>query len=541
MQGKISVDEKKLAILKEWQVPLRTVKQVRQLVGFLSYYRAFIPSFATITAPLTDLLKGKKTEVDWTLEATQAVELAKQALWDACQRYAWDANREDRVTTDASGVGIGATLEQKVEGVGWAPVAFWSRKLSDAEKRYSIVDQEWLAVVDAVTRHWRHYLKGRKFILRTDHSPLRQLLKHKGEDFSNRQLRWFERLHEFNFDVEHLSGVNNVAADALSRAYVVSALELGLEVKKHQQLGLEEVHKAAASDLEYQELVKDVSENGSIRWELREDRLLQDGGGRILVPKDSILRNKIILEAHEPPFVGHFGVKRTSDLIARIWRWDRMRSDVEKIVSTCDLCQRAKMKSKRDEAPIELMIAESPWEMVTIDFLSGFVPSSPGRFEGCIVVCDRFSRMMHVKECSTHPTAREAARLFIQLVIRAHGVPRFVLTDRGAQFESTLWKAVMERLGTRVQLASTHHPQTNGLTERMNRTLIVMLRKVCLMQKEQWVEALPLVEFAYNNSVHSATRISPFQAIHGFSPAIPASLLVPRILKQPPPKNLLTS
>ena len=152
MQGKISVDAKKLSILKEWQVPLKTVKQVRQLIGFLSYYRAFIPSFASMTAPLTDLLKGKKIEVEWTWEATQAVEKTKQALWDACQRYAWDPVREDRVTTDASGVGIGATLEQKVDGVGWAPVAFWSRKLSDAEKRYSIVDQEWLAVLSMPLR-----------------------------------------------------------------------------------------------------------------------------------------------------------------------------------------------------------------------------------------------------------------------------------------------------------------------------------------------------------------------------------------------------
>ena len=168
---------------------------------------------------------------------------------------------------------------KKWKGLDGLLVAFWSRKLSDAEKRYSIVDQEWLAVVDAVTRQWRHYLKGRKFVLRMDHSPLRQLLKHKGEDFSNRQLRWFERLYEFDFDIEHLSGVNNVAADALSRAYVVSALELGIEVKKHQQLGLEAVLAAVTDDVEYQGQVESIRERGSTRWEVRDDRLLQDGGG----------------------------------------------------------------------------------------------------------------------------------------------------------------------------------------------------------------------------------------------------------------------
>ena len=139
-QGKIMIDEEKLSLLKAWEPPFSTVKQVRQFMGFLSYYRAFVPGFSTLTAPLTDLLKGKKTEVVWTDEATEAVTETKQALLDACYRFAWDPKRPSRVTTDASGVGVGATLEQKIEGIGWAPVSFWSRKMSDAEKRYSVTD-----------------------------------------------------------------------------------------------------------------------------------------------------------------------------------------------------------------------------------------------------------------------------------------------------------------------------------------------------------------------------------------------------------------
>ena len=132
--GQILIDEDKLSLLKVWKPPFSTVKQVRQLMGFLSYYRAFVPNFSTITAPLTELLKGKKKEITWTEEASESVEKTKQALLDACQRFAWDGQRPTRVTTDASRVGVGATLEQRIEGVGWAPIAFWSRKMSDAEK-----------------------------------------------------------------------------------------------------------------------------------------------------------------------------------------------------------------------------------------------------------------------------------------------------------------------------------------------------------------------------------------------------------------------
>ena len=422
-QGKIMIDEDKLSLLKAWEPPFSTVKQVRQFMGFLSYYRAFVPNFSTLTAPLTDLLKGKKNEVVWTDEATEAVTETKRALLDACHRFAWDPKRPSRVTTDASGVGVGATLEQKIEGIGWAPIAFWSRKMSDAEKRYSVTDQEWLAVVEAVTQHWRHYLKGIRFLLRTDHSPLRQLRRNKGEDFSNRQLCWFERLSEFCFEVKHLPGQNNKIADALSRAYVISALEIQGEGKRQYQLGIDQVKEAAKDDSKFQELLKTARDQPSCVWSINIDGLLEDGGGRLLVPQDSIFRTKIILEAHEPAFVGHFGVRHTKELVKRNWKWSSLDADVEHVVETCDLCQRAKGVTKRDEAPIELMVAEYPWEMVTIDFLSGFIPSVPGRWEGCVVVCDRFSRMIYVRECAVHPSAKDAAVLFVQLVFRAHGLP----------------------------------------------------------------------------------------------------------------------
>ena len=98
---------------------------------------------------------------------------------------------------------------------------------------------------------------------------------------------------------------------------------------------------------------------------------------------------------------------------------------------TCDVCQRVQSRKRGDEAPIEVIVAEGPWQVITIAFLSGFVPSVPGGWQGYVVVCDRFSWMMYVKECSTHPMAKEAAALFIQLVVRAYRVPRKIISDRG--------------------------------------------------------------------------------------------------------------
>ena len=525
--GKIVVDAQKLSRLDEWEPPLADKKQVRQFMGFASYYRAFIPGFATLTTPLTQLLRSTP-RWEWTEEAGQAMRETKQALLNSCERYAWDAGREDRVTTDASGVGIGATFEQRIEGVGWAPVAFWSRKLSEAERRYSATDQEWLAVVDAVTKQWRHWLKGRKFVLRSDHGALKQLLTTKGEYYSNRQHRWAEKLQDFHFDFQHIPGPTNTAADALSRApsYYVSALELGRMARDNRQLGWDKIREAAEKDSDYQEALKEARQ-GCGQWKEQEGGVLVDKDGRIRIPQSAELRFLVILEAHEPAFCGHLGTKRTVEAVSRTWWWEGWQADVRAVVASCDVCQRFTHTTKKQQAPMATIVAVRPWEVVTMDFLSGFVPSSPGGWKGCVVICDRFTRMMHVRECGTHPTAKEAARLFVQLVIRGHGIPDKIITDRGTQFESILWQEVMQKLGTKVALASTHHPQTNGLTERMNRTLLGMIRRVCAEQKDQWVEALPLLEFAYNNSQHSATGVSPFQANEGRSPSVPATLLLP--------------
>ena len=122
--GKLKVDKAKLNKLVLWTALLTMVRQVRQLMRFLSYYRMFIPYFATVTTPLTDLLRGKAKKIKWTSRAEEAITTVKRMLWDACARYTWDSKRENRVTTDASGTGLGVTLEQRVEGISWVPVVF---------------------------------------------------------------------------------------------------------------------------------------------------------------------------------------------------------------------------------------------------------------------------------------------------------------------------------------------------------------------------------------------------------------------------------
>ena len=154
-------------------------------------------------------------------------------------------------------------------------------------------------------------------MLRTDYGPLIQILTKKGEEFSNRQMRWLEKLGDFTFDVVHFPGIENKAADALSRSHIISVLEIGEEARQHQLRGWEEIRGVAEKDSEYVEERAEVEQGRSVRGKEVRQGVIIDQIDRAVVPKDTVLRAKIILEAHEPPFCGYFGAKRTHEVVVR--------------------------------------------------------------------------------------------------------------------------------------------------------------------------------------------------------------------------------
>ena len=191
--GQIKIDPEKSAKICGWEPPLKSAKDVRKFWGLVSWCGMFIPHLASIAAPLTSL-SGARRKFVWTAEAEGAMRFIQQKCMNPPILLPWDPDRQTRVTTDASDVGLGAVLEQKVDET-WRPVEFWSRKLKAAETRYSATDKEWLAVVEAVSNHWRYLLEGRKTIVRTDHRPLigKLSMSSSNPPLLHRHARWIER------------------------------------------------------------------------------------------------------------------------------------------------------------------------------------------------------------------------------------------------------------------------------------------------------------------------------------------------------------
>ena len=209
-------------IRKILEIPTPTTKkQVRALLGLLSFYRRYIPNFATLTSPISDLTKESKARtITWTPVCEEALRKIKSAFSSAPVLKLPRLSDQFTLRTDASSVGLGAVLLQDFDGV-LHPVCFASRKLLDRERRYSTIERECLAIVWSISK-FSKFLWGSEFVLQTDHKPLTYLQTSKFKN--SRIMRWSLSLQEYRFSVEPLPGTQNVLADLLSRADLEQSL-----------------------------------------------------------------------------------------------------------------------------------------------------------------------------------------------------------------------------------------------------------------------------------------------------------------------------
>jgi hypothetical protein len=171
-----------------------------------------------------------------------------------------------------------------------------------------------------------------------------------------------------------------------------------------------------------------------------------------------------------------------------------------------------------------LPVPSVPWEDISIDFVLGLLRTKRGR-DSIFVVVDHFSKMDHFKPCHKSDNASHVAELFFTEIVRLHGGPNTIVSDRDTKFLSHFWRTLWFKLGTKLLFSTTCHPQTDGQTEVINRTLSTMLWAILKTNLKLCEECLPHIEFAYNRSVHSTTKISPFQVVYGFNPRAPIDLL----------------
>src|SRR5579859_3304064 len=202
-----------------------------------------------------------------------------------------------------------------------------------------------------------------------------------------------------------------------------------------------------------------------------------------------------------------------------------MSQDVKAYVSSCDACQRNKTVARAPSGLLQpLATPTKNWEQVSIDFIVQ-LPVTKNGHDSILVVVDRLSKQVHFLPTVTKVTAPEVAKLFFDQIFRLHGLLKVIVSDRDPKFISRFWQDLLKQLGTKTAMSTAHHPQTDGQTERANRTLEDMLRAYVNYKQDNWDDCLAAAEFAYNNSPQASTGFSPFFLNNGQDPLTPDAIL----------------
>ncbi|PRQ45918.1 putative nucleotidyltransferase, Ribonuclease H [Rosa chinensis] len=532
----ISVDPQKVVAVLNWERPT-TVTEIRSFLGLAGYYRRFVQDFSKIATPLTRLTR-KGVKFVWSEECEQSFQELKGRLTSAPVLVLPDDSGEYVVYSDASRQGLGCVLMQHGNVIAYA-----SRQLKPHELNYPTHDLELAAVVLAL-KLWRHYLYGARCQIFTDHKSLQYLLTQK--EINLRQRRWLELIKDYDCTIEYHPGRANVVADALSRKtypsllpspslshmrtvrvpllYELRATGVSLEGTDEfaaliasfhvRPILIDKVREAQLHDEALQE-VREAVENGA-----REDFIVRgDGalmfGNRICVPKQDDLKQEILEEAHSSPYAMHPGGTKMYRTLKEYYWWSNMKREIADYVRRCLVCQQVKAERQKPSGLLQpLPIPEWKWEHITMDFVSG-LPRSRNGHDSIWVIVDRLTKSAHFLPVSKTYKMDKYAELYLNEIVRLHGTPVSITSDRDPRFTSKFWSELMEALGTQSQFSTAFHPQTDGQTERTIQTLEDMLRACVLQFKGNWDNHVALIEFAYNNSYHSSIGMAPYEALYG--------------------------
>ena len=500
----IRMDPEKLRIIEEWPQP-KNLHELCSFIGMCSYYRRFIQKFSIIAGPLHDLTK-KKVKFQWTARENNAFLMLKEKLMSKPVLVLPDLTKPFEVECDACGDCLGAVLQQEGHAI-----AYESRCLNEQERVLGIYEKELLAVIHALDS-WKHYLLGTPFIIRTDHQSIKYFMTQ--TKLSDKQMRWANFLSQFHFHIAHIPGKHNLVADALSRRPQANAVS----VAYHNDLT--SMVDAYATDPDFADVMSALATGKT-----QDPFTLKDGfllnGSRLCVTQ--ALREKVMQESHAPPYAGHRGIQATTHAIETYFYWPSMKHDIQVYVSQCMMCQKVKYDRGKQVGLLQpLPIPDAPWESISMDFIFGLPKSIHGNM-GIRTIVDRFSKQAHFIPVKKTIKPYHMATLFVSNIFKYHGLPKSIVSDRDPRMTSLFWKGLFENLGTRLNFSSAYHPQTDGQSEIVNSTILDLLKSYVneVDQRNQWEKYLPLVEYAYNNTVHTSTGKSPFEIIEGRSKVPP--------------------
>nr|KYP68328.1 Retrotransposable element Tf2 [Cajanus cajan] len=479
----VQPDPSKVQAILDWPPP-RNLTALRGFLGLTGFYRRFIRHYAALAAPLTDLLRST-TSFHWSDTEMQAFKNLQEALTTAPVLALPNFQASFDIETDASSTAVGAVLLQSGH-----PIAYFSKKLCSKLQVASAYAREMYAITESIKK-WRQYLIGHHFRIFTDQQSLRHMFSQVFQ--TPDQQKWAAKLQGFSYEILYKPGKQNRVADALSR--VPDSHELiFLAISTIIPDIVEQLKNFFSAQADGIALVQQLSSATTTKPHFIVAHGLVYFKNRLFIPEIPSLRSSILHEFHASPMAGHFGVKATLARLAASFAWPSMAKDVKAFVRSCSTCQHNKSVTSKKQGLLQpLPIPAKVWSDISMDFLT-HLPSSAGHTVIWVVV-DRLSKYAHFIALPTHFNASSLASRFMTEIVRLHGFPRTIVSDRDKVFLSSFWRELFRLHGTKLCFSSAYHPETDGQTEVVNRVLTAYLRCFAGDFPRRWYLFLHLADF----------------------------------------------
>ena len=567
----------------------KTVGNLRSLLGFIGYYRNFVKDFSRKLKPVYDLLKieegqsvkkhlDSKREIKWLPEHQFIVDKVIDSL-QSPEVIAFPDFKEPFILhCDASQNGLGGVLYQNQSGK-LRVISFASRTLTPAEKNYFLHSGklEFLALKWCITDKFSDYLHyGPPFEVFTDNNPLTYVLS--SAKLNATGLRWVSQLANYKFEIKYRPGKKHIDADFLSRHplsdfkhringdnNILKSDDINLifsEASRKEKIyanidsliAEENIFKSTHDHISSTELAAAQRNDDIIApvyaavlrgirklpFEINEKpsratQLLMKQFHKLSIENEVLVRktvshNQLVLpksfhhivfnELHNK--MGHLGSEKVVELTRKRFYWPYLQKDIEFYIRKKCRCIVAKKPNIPDRAPLVSVNVTSPFEMVSIDFLH--LDRCKGGYEYVLMVCDHFTRFVQIFPTKNKSAKTAADNIFNKFILN-YGFPRRIHHDQGGEFNNKLFARLHELSGIAKSRTTPYHPMGDGQCERMNRTLINMLKCLNEAEKKNWKDHVAKLAFAYNSTVNKATSFSPFYLMFGRESRLPIDSL----------------
>ena len=533
--------------------PPKTKRQLRHFLGMVNYYRDMWRRRSHLLTPLTGLV-GKDAKFVWGKEQQQAFDEMKKVISKETLLTFPDFNKEFHIYTDASNVQLGAVIMQEGK-----PLAFYSRKMNAAQRRYTTGEQELLSIVETL-KEYRNILLGQNLVVYTDHKNIIY-----GNLSNDRIARWRLLLEEFGPRYEHIAGKDNVVADALSRMeadfserkevsndakgqiYACALVRTG-EIDQSYQLP--DANDAEAVAEQIMPRGETVSEKFPLSPELlhkeqRSDRYIQKDlkekprefgyrvveGHKLVTREDKIvvprrLQGRVVAWYHE--YLVHPGETRLEKTLRQTLYWKGLRGHVEGYVKTCRQCQlNKKQRKKYGHLPAKEAEPSEPWNRVNVDLIGPYTvrsPSGQSRELRAITMIDPATGWFEVTDIP-EPTADVCMKAFDDSWLSRYPRPQYIGYDNGSEFKN-VFRQMVQNYGIKPKPSSSHNPQANGIVERVHQVLGNALRTFELEEREldsqdTWKSFLAAAAFSIRSTYHTTLEATPAQLVFGRDMLLP--------------------